>query len=130
MISYYDFEVRGYELDSFNHVNNAVYLSYLESARWDFFHKSGAMDIMKNFDLYPVVLESKIRYIHELKLFDTATVITEWLCKDDIIENKHRIIIKGSGELSAKAKCKIALVSKERIIFEIPQQLKEFLEGE
>ena len=27
-------EVRGYELDSFNHVDNAVYLNYYEHARW------------------------------------------------------------------------------------------------
>ena len=27
-------EVRGYELDSFGHVNHGVYVSYLEHARW------------------------------------------------------------------------------------------------
>ena len=26
----FEFNVRGYELDSFGHVNNAVYLNYLE----------------------------------------------------------------------------------------------------
>lgn len=31
-------QVRGYELDSFGHVNNAVYLQYAETAKWDFFH--------------------------------------------------------------------------------------------
>ena len=29
-------EVRSYELDSYNHVNNAVYLNYLEYARMEF----------------------------------------------------------------------------------------------
>jgi len=29
-----EIEVRGYELDSFGHVNHAVYLSYFEHARW------------------------------------------------------------------------------------------------
>ena len=27
--------VRGNELDSFGHVNNAIYLNYLEQARWE-----------------------------------------------------------------------------------------------
>ena len=27
-------QVRGYELDSFGHVNHANYLNYLEHARW------------------------------------------------------------------------------------------------
>ncbi len=31
--------VRSYELDSYNHVNNAVYLNYLEHARMDFLHQ-------------------------------------------------------------------------------------------
>ncbi len=33
--------VRSYECDSYNHVNNAVYLNYLEHARMDFLHKIG-----------------------------------------------------------------------------------------
>ena len=33
----FEFNVRGYELDSFGHVNNAVYLNYLEQARWEMF---------------------------------------------------------------------------------------------
>jgi YbgC/YbaW family acyl-CoA thioester hydrolase len=30
-----ELRVRGYEMDSFGHVNHATYLSYLEQARWD-----------------------------------------------------------------------------------------------
>ena len=30
-----EIDVRGYELDSFGHVNNAVYLQWLEHARWE-----------------------------------------------------------------------------------------------
>jgi YbgC/YbaW family acyl-CoA thioester hydrolase len=30
-----EIDVRGYEIDSFGHVNNAVYLNWLEHARWE-----------------------------------------------------------------------------------------------
>ena len=35
--SIFKLRVRGYELDSFGHVNNAVYLQYAEEAKWHFF---------------------------------------------------------------------------------------------
>ena len=34
-------EVRGYELDSFGHVNNAIYLNWIEHARWELFRGRG-----------------------------------------------------------------------------------------
>jgi len=37
----YRLSVRGYELDSYNHVNNAVYLNYYEQARWQLMKETG-----------------------------------------------------------------------------------------
>ena len=34
-------KVRSYECDSYNHVNNAIYLNYLEFARWEFLKDIG-----------------------------------------------------------------------------------------
>jgi len=34
-------KVRSYECDSYNHVNNAIYLNYLEYARWEFLKDIG-----------------------------------------------------------------------------------------
>ena len=47
--------VAGYELDSFGHVNNAVYLNYLEQARWDILKKSDLLGYFKKKQLktYP-----------------------------------------------------------------------------
>jgi thioesterase-3 len=36
-----ELRVRGYEMDSFGHVNHATYLSYLEQARWDALEEGG-----------------------------------------------------------------------------------------
>jgi thioesterase-3 len=37
----WEVRVRGYEMDSFGHVNHATYLSYLEQARWDALEEGG-----------------------------------------------------------------------------------------
>lgn len=36
-----EMRVRGYELDQFGHVNHAIYLNYLEQARWDALEQGG-----------------------------------------------------------------------------------------
>jgi thioesterase-3 len=36
-----ELRVRGYEMDSFGHVNHATYLGYLEQARWDALETGG-----------------------------------------------------------------------------------------
>ena len=50
-------EVRTYELDSYNHVNNAVYLNYLEHARMDFLKAIG-------FDYKGLFAEGYMLYRH------------------------------------------------------------------
>jgi YbgC/YbaW family acyl-CoA thioester hydrolase len=55
-------EVRGYELDSYGHVNNAVYISYTEQARWEILKNAGLLESFLNKDLLLVVTETNIRY--------------------------------------------------------------------
>ena len=70
--------VRSYELDSYNHVNNAVYLQYLEFARMEFLRAIG-------FDypgLYEVgyflfVTHIDIRYRFSARLFDELSIAVE-----------------------------------------------------
>ena len=51
----YKFSVRGYELDSYGHVNNAVYLNYFEQARWEIFRNLNLIDYFKKNELFLVV---------------------------------------------------------------------------
>ena len=76
--------VRGYELDSFGHVNNAVYLNYAENAVWNFFHSIDLMDATLGSGLFPVVLESTQRYMHELRLFDEVRIESEFSCSNGL----------------------------------------------
>ncbi|CEM62816.1 acyl-CoA thioesterase [Treponema phagedenis] len=69
------FPVRSYELDSYNHVNNAVYLSYLEFTRMEYLTATG-FDYQKfaeaGYMLY--VTSVNIKYKLSARLFDTLTV--------------------------------------------------------
>lgn len=74
-------EVRGYETDTQGHLNQAVYLQYAEHARWALLRHGG----IEQHDLLtrrvgPVVLETNIRYLRELRAGDSVDVecVFEW----------------------------------------------------
>ena len=126
--STYSLTVRGYELDSFGHVNNAVYLQYAETALWNFFKVNGLLDLFVSDGLFPVVLESTQRYIHELKLMDDVRIDTEVSCSAGILSYKHNIINKNTGLVACRITGKLAYVNHERIICDIPEAVRECLE--
>lgn len=129
MISECEFEVQGYELDSFNHVNNAVYLNYLEAARWHFFREVDILDFMLENRIYPVVIETNIKYVRELKLFDKFVVISKWETDGEYIIANQDIRNKNDNKKSAKAKVKMLLVSDDRLICDIPEKLRNLING-
>ena len=120
--------VRGYELDSFGHVNNAVYLNYSEDAVWHFFKSSGLMEATLGAGLFPVVMESTQRYMRELKMFDEVRIESEFSGSSGLITYKHNIINERTGLISCKVTGKIAFVNKERIICDVPDEVLEYLE--
>ncbi|MEU8240355.1 acyl-CoA thioesterase [Actinoplanes missouriensis] len=67
--------VRGYELDVQGHVNQAVYLQYGEHARWQCFQAAGlSPEVLVAAGCGPVVLETTIRYLKELRSGDEVDV--------------------------------------------------------
>lgn len=125
MTSECEFEVQGYELDSFNHVNNSVYLNYLESARWQFFKEVDMLDFMLNKRIYPVVAETNIKYVKELKMFDEIIVRSRWEIDGIYIVTYQDIIKKSDNRKSAKAVVKMILVSDQRLVCDIPDNLRD-----
>jgi acyl-CoA thioester hydrolase len=67
--------VRGYELDTQGHLNQSVYLQYGEHARWELLRAAGiTQDVLISSGIGPVVLESTIRYLRELRGGDEVDV--------------------------------------------------------
>lgn len=126
--STYRLTVRGYELDSFGHVNNSVYLQYAETALWNYFKVNGLLNVIVEEGLFPVVLESTQRYIHELKLLDEVRIDTELSCSGGIVNYKHNIINTNTGVIACRVTGKLAYVNKDRMICDIPDAVRISLE--
>lgn len=122
----YNFQVRGYELDSFGHVNNAVYLNYLEQARWEIVQKLGILDLFKSTNGFLIVVETTIKYINELTIFDNAIVETKMVKRGFFVEFKQNISSESKGKI-AKSTIKCLFVDQERNPMDIPDVLTPYL---
>ncbi|MGC4892677.1 acyl-CoA thioesterase [Micromonospora sp. DT31] len=71
--------VRGYELDTQGHLNQAVYLQYAEHARWECLRAAGvAQERLLAGGVGPVALEVTVRYLRELRGGDEVDVTCEF----------------------------------------------------
>lgn len=73
------FRVRGYELDTQGHVNQAEYLHYAEQARWECLLADGiTQDILVAAGIGPVALDVTVRFRRELRGGDEVDVTCEF----------------------------------------------------
>jgi YbgC/YbaW family acyl-CoA thioester hydrolase len=71
------FRVRSYELDSFGHVNHAVFLNWFEQARFDAFEQSGfSIPVIQASGGGIYVVKLEIEYLKEARLGDELLVRT------------------------------------------------------
>lgn len=118
--------MRGYELDSFGHVNNAVYLNYLEQARWEIVQKLGLLELFRNTESFLIVVETYIKYINELTIFEKAYVETTMHRKGFFVEFKQNIF-KADQSKVAKSTIKCLFVDKDRSPLDIPEVIYPYL---
>ncbi|MDP4282083.1 MAG: acyl-CoA thioesterase [Bacteroidota bacterium] len=114
------FTVRGYELDSYGHLNNAVYVQYLEQARWEWTRDTGILEIFQDKDIFLIVIETKIRYMQEALLFDELRVETEAKPANPFIVFNQRIINQKTGKTISRATVRTLFVDRKKIPQDIP----------
>jgi len=117
--------VRGYELDSFGHVNNAVYLNYCEEARWDILRSLELFEFFARTGLILVVTEADIRYIKEARVFDELIITTDIAREAPYLVFTHAIRRTDNSERITRAVIKTLLVDKERVPHDIPDLFLE-----
>lgn len=116
--------VRSYECDSYNHVNNAVYLNYLEFARMDFLNQiSFDYAGLTKAGFYLYVTHIDIYYKSSAFLNDNLLIETSAVKLGAVSGVMHQIIKKEDGTVCAEADVTWASV-KAGVPTKIP---KEFI---
>jgi acyl-CoA thioester hydrolase len=94
----YPILIREGHLDTFGHVNNAVYLQIFEEARWDLITKRGyGLDKVRETKQGPTILEIKIKFLKEMKLRTQAVIKTQMISYEKKIGVMKQWIEDSSG---------------------------------
>ncbi len=115
--------VRTYECDSYNHVNNAVYLNYLEYGRMEFLHQI-------NFDYkgliddgyYLYITHVDIRYKASAFLDDKLVVETESIKLRKVSGTFYQCIKKEDGTVCVEAEVTWACVTHGAKLSPLPEK--------
>lgn len=101
----YEVTIRESHLDSFGHVNNAVYVQLYEEARWDFITKNGfGLDVIQRDQVGPVLLDLQVRFKRELVNREKIKIISQ---TKEIVNSKIMVLeqkmLKIDGKVASEA---------------------------
>lgn len=118
--------IKEIHLDAYGHLNNAMYLTLLEDARWDFItsHGYGFEKVMET-GYGPVILEISIRFLKELRLREEITIETSVLSYKKKIGQMHQRMMRGD-EVCCTADITIGLfdLKNRKLVLPTPEWLK------
>jgi len=117
--------VRGYELDSYGHVNNSVYLNYFEHARWKMFRDLELNHLVHASNILIVVTDIHIRYMREAKLYDEIEIRTKAVCDGPFLIFKQKLFNTETGLALARAETKTIFLGENRKPVDIPHEFKK-----
>ena len=111
----YELTILEHHLDSFGHVNNAVYVRLLEEARWDWVTRGGfgLKEVMER-QIGPTILEIQIRFRKEIRLREKITIDTHIPSVQGKVFEIHHEIRNSAGELCTSAQLKAGLFDLRR----------------
>jgi YbgC/YbaW family acyl-CoA thioester hydrolase len=101
----YEVLVKESHLDSFGHVNNAVYLTLYEEARWDFITKNGyGLNEVIKLQKGPVILDVQVRFKRELKNRDLIKIISTPVdVKQSKVLTLNQVMFRPDGKIASEA---------------------------
>ncbi len=102
---YYEVLIKESHLDNFGHVNNSVYLTLYEEARWDFITKNGyGLEMVIKEQKGPVILDIQIRFKRELKNREIIKIeSTPVEIQSSKILTLNQKMIKSDGKVASEA---------------------------
>ncbi|MFF3129448.1 acyl-CoA thioesterase [Streptomyces sp. NPDC057908] len=98
-----DVTVRGYELDTQGHLNQAVYLQYAEHARWELLRAAGlSQEKLLASGVGPVALETTVKFLRELRGGDGVRVTCQFVYGEGKTFKVAQKILKEDGTVAAQ----------------------------
>ncbi len=111
----YQILIKEQHLDSFGHVNNAIYLTLFEEARWDLITNNGCgLSEVLATNVGPIILQANIKFRKELRLRERVTVTTRMTDYRRKIGYIHQEMHNQEGELATVAEFSMALFDMVR----------------
>lgn len=121
-------KIRNYHLDSYQHVNNARYLEFLEEARWRYFDHIDT-DSFNKMNIAFFIVNININYRLPATLGDVIEIKTT----TDTIGNtsmtvKQEIFIEGTNTVVVDAKITFVIIDQQtKKPIQINQELRDLL---
>jgi YbgC/YbaW family acyl-CoA thioester hydrolase len=116
-------------LDTFGHVNNAVYLSIYEEARWDFITKNGLglKEIMES-KIGPVLLDLQLTFKSELNNRDKIKIVSQARTemRNKFVMILDQKILKDNGKVASTLTLSVGLMDLQarKLMAPTPEWLK------
>lgn len=124
----YSVQIKEFHLDTFGHVNNAIYMALYEEARWDFITKHGyGLEKIQQEKKGPVILESTIRYRRELINREIIKIVSEPIDPEKSkIMTINQKMLKADGSLASEAVFTVGFMDlKERKLISAPDDWRK-----
>ncbi|MBD66980.1 MAG: thioesterase [Halobacteriovoraceae bacterium] len=111
----YQTQILEHHLDSFGHVNNAVYLELYEEARWDFITQNGygIKEVQTNRQ-GPIVLDVTCRFKRELVNREKIRIVSQTIEHRSKIMRIQQKILKETGEVASEAEFTFGFMDLEK----------------
>lgn len=107
---HYALDIVERHLDTFGHVNNAVYLEILEEARWDWITRNGyGMKEIRELEQGPTILECSLKFMKELRLRERVVIESDVASISGKIFEVVQHIRKPDGGVACEAHFKMGL---------------------
>lgn len=110
-------------MDSYGHVNHAVYLNYMEQARWEIIREAGLLDQLVREGKKLVVIKADVRYISEIKLFDKVIIHTKVKKEAPYLVFYQKLFNQNGNTRVARAVIKAILLDEQKKPLDIPDEM-------
>jgi len=117
-------KVNTYDIDIAGHVNNIVYIRWIEDLRAELFSQIYPLEKLLEINYYPVVISTELKYKGQIKLFDKpiGRIFLESY-SHGVIMLKIEICLNDDTAFTATQKCVLMNLTTHKMLMESFEKL-------